>query len=201
MITDLEVAQWMERLYNTPEGNGPFDTIVREKQAHGINCGLVVIDGHQLMLFRGSVSPEDWFRDVMSVVPGNGDRPYGFDIGIRDSGLEIMKVMHEGLPVVVGGHSLGAPHADFFVSDFNISYKRLVLMGSPKFAKQTVSPNDTQVSYQNDSDYVCDFPLGWSQPFVQTHVHGGHDAFPNLFMYHHIQYYIKGIQLYEASHH
>lgn len=199
MLTDYEVAQWIAKLYDTPEGNGPFDLVIRESQAHGINCGLVRTDGIQLVIFRGSVSITDWMHDILSVVPGSEDRPYGFTIGLAEAGPKIVSAMDRTLPTIVAGHSLGAPHAEFFCEDFKIGYDRLVLLGSPRYAKQTEFPNSRQVSYRNGNDFVCDFPLGWAQKYVQTPVHGGHDLFPNLFMFHHCDLYVEGLKKYEEK--
>lgn len=194
MLTDYEVAQWIAKLYATPVGNGPFDIVIRESQAHGINCGLVKTQGFQLVIFRGSVSLEDWMHDILSIVPGSEDRPYGFTIGLPDAGPKIVSALDKTLPYIVGGHSLGAPHAEFFCEDFRIDTERLVLLGSPNYARTTMAPNQKQVSYKNGHDYVCDFPLGWVQKYTQTHIDGGHDDFPNLFQWHHIDYYLKGIK-------
>ena len=51
-------------------------------------------------------------------------------------------------------------------------------------------------NYRNGLDFVTDVPPFPWEPLVPfTEISGGHDSFPSLFMYHHIDYYCSGISL------
>lgn len=211
MLTDYELANWVNVLYNTPKGRGPFSMILRENNDYGINIGIVENSYGLIFVFRGSVTPQDWIRDAISFLPDEQEGmtfPLGFFEGMEeafDNLRYFLGVVGSKTDIYVSGHSLGAAHATIFINLMKQyeymafgKLKKTVLMGCPRMSLREEMINPHVISFQNEEDFVCDVPpFPWGPFYPLTRINGGHDPKPSLFMYHHIQYYLKGILDYE----
>ncbi len=197
----LTAARLCHSLYTLPKGsNGPFSVVLHEKEDYGVNCGIVIGGSDVTFVFRGSVTPEDWMRDAVSELPcENGLWPEGFYMGLTEAFPNLSHFVDPGKKIVSIGHSLGAPHALIFLNQLGLSLDRqLFLFESPRCVPEEIErPGNFPVnaeSFQNGDDFVCDVPFGWVQPYPLIKIHGGHDTIPNLFMFHHIDYVIEGLE-------
>jgi len=209
MLTDYELALYMKQLYELPTGkNGIFNMVLRERNDAGVCVGIREHPADFIVIaFRGSVTLRDWIRDIVSFLPERikgQDFPLGFGDGMEQANANLQHFVKNGKPVYVVGHSLGAAHATIFnFLNPKMNLVRMVLMGCPNTTCGPLGGNPVSVhSYQNGNDFICNLPPSptWYQSFYPLiKVNGGRDTFPNLFMYHHIEYYLKGILDYESG--
>lgn len=206
-LLDLTCARWMQSLYDDPTGTpDPFTTIFRESGNFGVNMGVIEGPETLYLLFRGSVTVEDWFRDALSFVPetlpGIGTFPLGFSEGLMESRINLDTVLQKGKKIVLVGHSLGAAHAGIMahiLKKEGLTPSRVLLMGCPNLVlvpdPERAPLPEIVVSYRNGDDMVSLVPPEPWRPLVSPiKLEGGHDDFPNLFMFHHIAYYIAGLE-------
>jgi len=108
----------------------------------GIYWGIRREAGADLVVCRGSVDPQDWWRDLTSetsrVVPNYpsiGHVPYGFGEGLPDAYKAIRAASATGVQTYFLGHSLGAAHtaelAGMWAADQS-AIAGIVLCGCPK---------------------------------------------------------------------
>ena len=207
-MTTYQLASYVKDLYDLPANqNGPFDIVLRERQDHGVSVGIVEDYDKTLFVFRGSVTLEDWARDALSYLPDekNGMTfPLGFDLGMEEAFRNLKYFLKKAKTIYITGHSLGAAHAAIFLdlvlrSTDDIPEQTL-LMGCPNLTLSGKENSPKVLSFQNESDFVCDVPPApWGPLFPLTKIEGGHDAIPSLFMFHHIDYYLAGIKKWEES--
>ncbi len=201
----LTCALLNQTLYDTEEGNGPFLHIFREERNFGINMGVLTTPSHTFWVFRGSVTLEDWLSDGISYLPCNVDGtvyPLGFAEGVLNFMDKIEKMSDIPKPDVITGHSLGAAHAMiYYCSAFRVreNPESLVTLGCPNLIVENDIPNIQKGSpvqnFRNGQDYVTTVPpWPWGPYWPETELSGGHDATPSFFMYHHIKYYVAGLQ-------
>lgn len=203
-----QIATYTMLLYNTTAQNHqPFDIIFREKTDHGVYCGIIETETEIFIIFRGSVTLEDWARDAISYLPGelNGtEYPLGFVEGMDHCIRNLTYFLKKKKPIYIGGHSLGAAHAAIFYQSIDKTVfphvQQVVLMGCPN-TTETIPLSDINLyNFRNGQDFVMNVPPEpWHQSYPIIQINGGHDCFPNLFMYHHIEYYLKGILDYEKG--
>ena len=208
-MTDYELATWVNVLYNTPKGRGPFSMILRENKDYGVNVGIYHTKNNEIVFaFRGSVTPEDWVRDALSYLPDEQDGmtfPLGFFEGMEQAFENLRYFLERATKVYITGHSLGSGHATIFyqlVKKYfpHLVTARVLLMGCPRLSLREEMIDQNVISFQNEEDFVCDVPtFPWGQFYPLTRINGGHDPKPSLFMYHHIEYYLKGILDYEKG--
>ena len=207
-MTTYQLASYVKDLYDLPANqNGPFDIVLRERQDHGVNVGIVEDYDKTIFVFRGSVTPEDWARDSISCIPDekNGMTfPLGFDLGMEEAFRNLRYFLKNAKTFYVTGHSLGAAHAAIFISlvskSSGLLAERVLLMGCPNLSISGEMESPRILSFKNESDFVCDVPPApWGPLFPLTKIEGGHDAIPSLFMFHHIDYYLAGIKKWEES--
>lgn len=198
-MTDLEICQHLQILYTLKPGGstGPFDIVLHEEEDYGVNVGIRKTPSFFFLGFRGSITPEDWGRDAISFLPEkfNGvEVPLGFSMGMGRA-IEKIKGIVGTVPVVIGGHSLGAAHAALAYHWWSYDLiEKVTLFGCPNPGLETV-PDDKITNYRNGKDYVTDVPPWPWKPIVEfTQINGGHNQTPGLFMYHHIDYYEKGLK-------
>ena len=214
MTTDYELAFGVKEMYNLKKtGNGPFKIVLREKTDYGVCVGIDETLDSVFFFFRGSVTLGDWARDAISFLPEekNGTTfPLGFDQGMDESFDNLSYFLKKNKTVFIAGHSLGAAHAAIFhrlITQSGIAgvrrvvIRRVVLMGCPNLSLLPPGgPDKGLISYKNGLDFVCDVPpVPWGPIVDHTIIDGGHDPFPSLFMYHHIDYYLAGIKKWEES--
>lgn len=175
--------------------------------------------GADLVLLRGSVTPQDWLRDFESELgralpdwPQLGLLPDGFTKGLPQALAAISARLGDGAKLVVAGHSLGAAHASQLAAMLlqRYSIERLVLCGCPRPGTSQlveVLAGVAVASYRNRSDPVCDVPvtidpwLSWCPlaPYVALdEVPPAGDSW-GLLADHHIELYQAGIAKLEAG--
>ena len=77
----------------------------------GVCWALKKISGHDVIVFRGSITPHDWFEDLMAIpIPTKiGSVHAGFYAGMERVWSEVRPLITQ--PVIITGHSLGAARA------------------------------------------------------------------------------------------
>lgn len=207
-MTTYQLASYVKDLYDLhPEQNGPFDIVLRERQDHGVSVGIVEDYDKTIFVFRGSVTVEDWARDAISYLPDEKNGltfPLGFDLGMGETFQNLKYFLKKAKMIYITGHSLGAAHAAIFnyllARATGNQAVNVVLMGCPNLSLNESTGRSNVLSFQNESDFVCDVPPApWGPLFPLIRIEGGHDAMPNLFMFHHIDYYLAGIKKWEES--
>lgn len=125
--------------------------------------------------FEGSHDPRDWLRDfqaIMIQVPGIGGVEAGFNAGTDQVVDVLLKNIAKTLPVIIGGHSLGAAHAHIvarklIAAGFTPSMVSRCVFGSPRPGDSVLagglkdSPVESYRNFQdfNHQDFVCDVPF------------------------------------------
>jgi predicted lipase len=132
----------------------------------GIYAALKRFPGYDVIVFRGSDSLEDWFRDFKAFPidhPLLGGIERGFAEGMDNAFASIIQKTVQ--PLVVTGHSLGAARAYIFAglcAVKKIPVAKVTVFGSPRpgFSKLKDILSDTEIeSYRNGDDPVPDVPL------------------------------------------
>lgn len=169
--------------------------------------GICVGQNGSTLVFRGSVTPEDWFRDLK----GNpiedqvlGGVETGFMEGMHEFYAEIVDGLSQN-PIVCG-HSLGAARALLFGALLTANHRppaAIVTFGSPMpgFQKLAAMLNIVPVSsYKNRFDPVTDVPVPFypDKPYMHPRALLPLDIKPpltdcSLFADHHIGLYMQGI--------
>jgi hypothetical protein len=89
-----------------------WDAIRQPQQSDGVCWALRHMDGWDALLFRGSVTPQDWLRDftagshATAAHPKLGPCHEGFLLGMDETMAVVMPLLAQ--PLRIGGHSLGA---------------------------------------------------------------------------------------------
>ena len=173
------------------------------------------IDNLDVVCFRGSVTIDDWVRDLRAVPDIIPDPKLGvvhasFFAGMLTASIRINSVLRKEAQLAVTGHSLGAARA-WLYTGIMLSMKvpaRVVVFGSPrpafpKLASLIAESRVPSTSYRNATfsghDRVTDLPfsfpeLPWTQPVPLTDVDVPPVAGDNSpFRFHHIQLYQQGV--------
>lgn len=167
LLTDADVVDKMALLYS--DGIKAFDYGMNPVQDNGICWAICRIGDVLILIFRGSVTPEDWARDFLTIMvprsiahPSGGLVEAGFALGMDEACRVIVPLLN--LPFIVGGHSLGGAHACYFMARYDgaVPLLRGVLCGCPKpgdaaFVK-TIAKYDIP-SYHNGPDPVPKVPF------------------------------------------
>ena len=204
MLTDLTIA----RLCAAIEEDAPagFDYVDNGAET-GVVFGIVRGPDNDSVIFRGSKSEEDWWRDAhteMVSLPTVGLVHSGAAKNILLVAAKI-KTMIKPNPII-GGHSLGAMHAAIYggllTSDIHEDPLQIVLFGCPRpGAAQLVKclQNINVVSYKNRHDPVTDVPIPLPnmpyehvRPFSLVDGLVDHSLGP-FFEDHHMDNYIEGM--------
>jgi hypothetical protein len=193
----------------------------------GVCWGLKKLDGYDAVIFRGSITLQDWLRDLF-VLPLPAMLPLstrighvhaGFYLGMEHVWQELRPMVSQ--PVVIGGHSLGAARASdlcaLMVVD-GVTPAARVVFGEPKPGLIDLAEIIKDVparSYRNGDklhhDLVTDVPMTFPPhqfvhptPIVPVCAEPTGDLFSRLgaFAYHHIQLYqaaVAALTLKEAT--
>lgn len=205
--TNMDVVNLIASSYE-PSMNSQWTVLYKENKTAGIHAGLKQVGNVSVVIFRGSVTPEDWMRDLVSELFGFidnfgslGPLPLGFLQGMSTAWHKIVPYLQSS--VIVGGHSLGAAHAAIFSGMLMASRRKIlqtVLCGCPRpgmrTLKELLAKTDI-LNIRNLEDFVTDAPS--SPPYEQvrffTEVDGGQGSDPlDPFRMHHIQFYVNGFQ-------
>lgn len=116
-ITDLDIVNLIVGIYEYP-GSAPvlWDHLDSGADDDGVYWGIKYLAGADVLIFRGSSDLEDWMRDLNCVARPFGDSKLGpvhpgFRLGMGDVVEEAKVVLRPGMPLIIGGHSLGAGRA------------------------------------------------------------------------------------------
>lgn len=159
-MTDLDLAKAALECY---AASGDWDRV-------WITGGVWMGWKPPILAFRGSATPEDWFRDLQAVPSYQFDIGFveaGFMEGMRDAVREWCRTFPSASPWITG-HSLGGAHAAIMaavlVSLKGILPQGLVVFGCPRpgFYKlrRVIRLGKFPIrSYRNVGDPVPDVPL------------------------------------------
>jgi hypothetical protein len=164
-----------------------------------------VIEGVDVIVFRGSVTPADWLRDFKGLPEKH--RLLGW---CHDGFLDYMDLVFEetmavvGREIIVTGHSLGAARASIlaglYAAHGSAPIARVVF-GEPRPAfkqlRSILRDSGMQLrSYRNVRDPITLVPDLFDlyvHPSDLLDIDGGSDASDPLFGQHHIEFYRKGV--------
>lgn len=208
--SDAAIVELMAKLYAPAPGD--FDHIEDPGTDDGVCWAVKQYGNVAVLVFRGSTTVEDWFRDAISELSAPpakiarcadlGDLPLGFDQGMYEAMGRWGT--YAGPRLVIAGHSLGAARA-CIAAGLELAYgatvERLVLCGCPRPGTSSLgrylSVHQVPIaSYRNLKDPVCDVPTGppWSHvvPFIAL-AEGPEPGDIGVFRDHHIQLYQAGV--------
>ena len=211
MITALQCVETCQALYSGSAFDRlfTFDSVVVGVQ--------FMPDNQDLVVFRGSVTPEDWLRDADAVPSWDDTLGYchaGFLEGVHDVYQEIVGAVRPGASVTFTGHSLGGARARLVAALFAanaLPVAQLVVFGSPRPAFRKVSDIINKPgamkhsSYRNRQDVVPTMPPGWIgyvHPDIAIAIDSGAPIDGELFEGpedHHIALYVRAIRLLPQS--
>lgn len=202
--SDLDLARLCAASELNPTG---FD-FIDDGTETGVWVGIKRIGDTDVIVFRGSITPEDWWRDAhteMISIPGLGLVHSGF--------IKNLDIVHSKLDAItrpnpiITGHSLGAARAALYAGMLVNYYddpKEVVLFGCPRPGAQTLTnllKNVPIISYRNRLDPVTDVPLPLPPEFPYEHVRQltGVDGMVDYSIGppwddHHIANYCKGLE-------
>lgn len=162
MITDYEVIQLVQALYDKPEAS--FDHISNSDEVY---AGVKSYPNCTAVIFRGSTTFLDWLRDFQGAMlrtDNIGGVEMGFYTGLVKTLETLSPFINKDLPVLVGGHSLGGGRAAIFaailvVAGYDVE---VVTFGAPRpgdaTLKKILAPYPVR-PYKNGNDYVTDVPI------------------------------------------
>ena len=200
MTSDADIARICASSYDP---NTKWDRLWDEGSNSGIFVGLI----GTVVCFRGSVTLEDWMRDLDALYiddPTIGGVHAGFAKGIAQFFASTEGIIRSGFTIC--GHSLGAARALIFAGYMvaaGLNPAAAITFGTPRpgFQKLTdiLAPLSVR-SYKNRFDPVCDVPAPILPdfPYIHPRAQIKVDAAPpidefGLFADHHIELYVNGV--------
>lgn len=214
-MSDADLVDRMAALYDesTWADAARWDVV---SNTDGICWGAKTVDGVCDLVFRGSKTPLDWFRDL---VVGPHEFTQLSAIGHVHAGaaeglpamLEVFRTYWDAKgrpPIRVLGHSLGAMRAWIAAALLHaqgVDVERIVCCGSPRpgladFAAYIAGMRCAAASYRNGRDPVCAVPftlpgLDYVEPAPFTMVDVPPPATDcGVFAWHHIALYQQGVR-------
>ena len=134
--------------------------------ANAGTCGIYACLAGNVLCFRGSVTVEDWLRDLDAVAiddPYLGGLHAGFAEGMRQFYEATIQLLHPD--TIVCGHSLGAARALImagYMAQGGLKPKAVITFGSPRPAFEMLEDQLSLVtirSYKNRCDPVTYVPV------------------------------------------
>lgn len=205
-VTDLDLVRLAQAIYQGPQAVawGHYEAPPSDD---GICWGFRELNGFAILVFRGSASFQDWWRDGISAIaiqdPDLGPLPLGFAEGL-DGAINAMLPLAANLPILVVGHSLGAARAVIAAAKLaqrGLTVAGVVAFGCPRPGQQKLwdvlrAHGITVRVYQNQSDLVTDAPfspfLPPPSPIRLAVMPQPNDTF-DVFAAHHIWEYSQGV--------
>jgi hypothetical protein len=174
----------------------------------GVTWGLKKLPGYDLIVFRGSITLQDWVRDLraLAIKTRIGHVHIGFHAGMEHVWSDIRPLLTQ--PAIVSGHSLGAGRAavltGLMIADGDPPIARVVF-GEPKPGLLDLAEFIKGVpgrSYRNgddiNHDLVTDVPFSFP-PLQYVHPtpvipvccrpHGDEFEQGGVFAWHHVELY------------
>jgi hypothetical protein len=217
MPTDADLVNLCNAIYSPTAVIGEWDYIDIGGE-DGICRAIKKMDGFDVVVFRGSITPHDWIDDILVLPIGSvgpqktamGNVHFGFYSGMEKVWAKLKPLITQ--PVIVTGHSLGASRADILCGlmklDGTPPVARIVF-GEPKpglmdFAAFIKDVPARSYSNGNDKhhDLVTDVPLLFPPlqfvhptPILVVTSEPSGDLFSKygLFAYHHIALYVAAL--------
>ena len=184
----------------------------------GVCWALKRCDGADVVVLRGSVTAQDWFRDAeaFTIATRAGRVHDGFHRGMEHMWADVKPLLDQ--PVIVTGHSLGAARAAiltaFMICDGKSPAARVVF-GEPKpglVDHAQIVKTVPGRSYRNGDglhhDVIADLPFSippmqyvHPTPIIPVCERPTGDLFERLgaFAYHHIELYQAALQKLQAQ--
>lgn len=209
-ITDKQIVDIVAELYGP---NPQFDDLLWPESDNGVCCALRRLGDTDIVVFRGSKTAQDWWRDFMAIPhesaahPQLGDVHAGFMEGMDDAFAHLFPLLRSR--VIVCGHSLGAGRAQLFAAlliaaDPTIDLE-VVVFGEPRpgcGALQRLLLTKPGRSYRNaghgQHDVVCDVPTDppflHSRPLIDIYAEPAKDDPWGPLRMHHIALYQAALQ-------
>ena len=206
--SDAEIVGLMRKLYAPQPGD--FDHIEDPGSDDGVCWAVKRYPDVAVLVFRGSMTKEDWFRDALAALAAPpSEIPQCAELGILPLGFN--EGMYQAMtrwtslaapPIVIAGHSLGAARASIAAA-LDLAYggtvAKVVLCGCPRPGTSILANYlaDLDIrSYRNLADPVCDVPTmpPWDhvRPFTAL-AEGPAAGDISLFRDHHIGLYEAGV--------
>lgn len=209
-LTSAQIVQVCADLY-APSPSG-FDDLLWPEANDGVCCALRRLGNDDLVVFRGSVTTEDWIRDFLAVPheitthPQLGDVHAGFMLGMEEAFAHLQPLLRQN--VYITGHSLGAARATIFAGLMVASGKMpvgRVVFGEPRsgcaqlarLVRKVVINFSFRNTYAGHHDLITDVPT--DPPFEHAIVLDDLDVIPaandpwGIFRLHHIALYGQGL--------
>lgn len=182
----------------------------------GVFWGLKKLPGYDVIVFRGSITLQDWINDIRAVpIPTKiGFVHHGFYSDMEKMWSEAKSIITQ--PVIVTGHSLGAARADILAGLMTLDGKPPVLrvvFGEPKPGLTDFGAFISKIpafSFRNGDDkhhdYVTDVPLTFPPmqfvhptPIVVVTERPTGDLFEThgVFAYHHVNLYVAAVTAFD----
>lgn len=211
MPSDALIASYCNAIYSPTAIIGDWDRFDPSLD-DGVCYAVKKLPGFDLVVFRGSITAQDWIADFRSLpIPTRiGHVHAGFYSGMEHVWAELRPLLMQ--PVIVAGHSLGAARAAvlcaLMVKDGVPPVARIVF-GEPKPGLMDLAQLVANVparSYRNGDDrhhdLVTDVPLTLPPfqfvhptPIVVVTKEPGESLFERLgiFAWHHMPLYLAGV--------
>ena len=209
ILTDKRVVDIVAELY----GDDPqFDDLLWPSANAGVCVGLRRIDDNDVVVFRGSVTDQDFERDFLAVpalspIPQMGWVHPGFAEGLDATFERVQPLLRRGnVRTIVCGHSLGAGRAALLGAALLVDEPTIniqaVLFGEPRSGCKSLKAlwaHNPYRSYRNADpsgaghDLITDVPP--EPPYERNRALIDVFAKPaagdpwSVFKYHHIQLY------------
>lgn len=192
----------------------PWDVLIQPGADNGVWVALRRLGDVDVLVYRGSITLQDWARDIFfaphPVVahPRLGQIHAGFYLGLEDALAKLRPMLRER--VIVTGHSLGAARAVLtaaLLADGGLIPEAVTVFGEPRSGYQQLTDFMAPVpihSYCNGAagghDLVTDvpfttlpFPFARVRPLIKVSAPPlPHDDWGAL-RFHHIQLYEAGV--------
>jgi hypothetical protein len=166
MLSDAQLVQICAETYDQ---SAKWDRLWSGQNDDDVWAAVRRVGDTDVIAFRGSVTPEDWYRDFLAIPcsikphPELGLVHEGFDEGLDELFEEAAKFLGPNTAVV--GHSLGAARAWLFAGRLVIagcSPRRIAVCGSPRpgcqLLRNILNPI-SKISFKNRLDPVTDVPV------------------------------------------
>lgn len=161
-LTDHDLAVICGALY----GDAPVWDIHWNESSWGLCAALRVVGARDVVVHRGSLTPQDWYDDAISEIPFAdpvGPLPLGFGMRLRPWYEATRTLIRPGAVII--GHSLGAARAVEHAGMLAAEGRRpaaVVVWGEPKPGMAKLKDVLAAVpirSYRNRSDPVPTVPV------------------------------------------
>lgn len=163
MLLDSQLADICAGTYDSTY---QFDKIWPLTATRNVWVSLKKMGGFDVVAFRGSETPGDWFKDIVTDLylhPVLGGVHQGFSFGIDETYDAILKDLKQ--PLIIVGHSLGAARALLVAGLMvarGIPVSKVMTCGSPRPGVMTLKTilKDIEIkSYHNRFDPVPYLPV------------------------------------------